>query len=104
MSTERYTDAVERLNSGNAPLSNEDLDTGDPSLPGEYRLADKTYAELLDRLADRKFADVPAATTADILNFYSKASNDPPQSKKERKRWERTQRELAQLRQITAKE
>lgn len=104
VSTQRYTDAVKRLNAGNAPLSNEDLDTGDPSLPGEYRLADKTYAELLDRLADRKFADVPAGATADILNFYSKAINDPPHAKKERKRWERTQRELAQLRQITAKE
>jgi Zinc dependent phospholipase C len=102
--TERYTAAVRRLNSGNAPLSNEDLDTGDPSLPGEYGLADQTYAELLDRLADRNFADVPAEATADILDFYSKGINDPPRSKKERKRWEKTQKELSQLRQTVAKE
>jgi hypothetical protein len=101
--TERYTAAVRRLNSGDAPLSNEDLDTGDPTLPGEYGLADQTYAELLDRLADHNFADVPAEATADILDFYSKGINDPPRSKKERKRWEKTQKELAQLRQSAAK-
>jgi zinc dependent phospholipase C len=104
VSTERLTAALKRLNSGNAPLANEDLDTGDPSLPGEYGLADKTYAELLDRLADRKFADVPAATTTNILNFYAKAINDPPASKKERKRWEKTRKELDQLRQSAAKQ
>jgi hypothetical protein len=103
VSTERLTAALKRLNSGNAPVSNEDLDTGDPSLPGEYGLADTTYAELLDKLADRNFRDVPAATTANIFNFYSKASNDPPRAKKERKRWEKTQRELSQLRQAVAK-
>jgi hypothetical protein len=102
--TERYTAAARRLSSGNAPLSNEDLDTGDPTLPGEYGLADKTYAELLDRLADRNFTDVPAAARADILSFYSKSINDPPASKKERKRWDKTQKELAQLRQSEPKE
>ena len=37
---------------------------------GEYTLADDTYAELLDKLDDRQYTDVPPALRANIIAFY----------------------------------
>jgi hypothetical protein len=101
--TARYTAAVRQLNAGNAPIPNEDFDTGKPTAPGEYALADQTYEELLDKLAARDFADVSAGLRADLLRFYSN-STPSGDSKKQRQRWEKTQKELAQLRGANAAE
>jgi hypothetical protein len=101
--TARYTAAVRQSNAGTVPLSNEDFDTGKPTAPGEYALADETYEQLLDKLAAGNFAAVSPGLRADILRFYSNstASGD---SKEQRERWEKTQKELAQLRGVSAAE
>jgi hypothetical protein len=101
--TARYTAAVRQSNAGTVALSNEDFDTGKPTAPGEYALADETYEQLLDKLAGGNFADVPPGLRADILRFYSNstASGD---SKGQKERWEKTQKELAQLRGVSAAE
>jgi len=52
-------------------LPNLDFDTGEPTKPGEYSLADKTYAKLLDKLAERHFDLVTPAIRDNILTFYS---------------------------------
>ena len=96
-STEAYLSALEQLRMGNTPLADIDLDTAKITAPDEYALADQTYAQLLDKLAARNFAGVPAGMRDDLLSFYSQPVQDPP-GKKERKRREKTQRELAQLR------
>jgi hypothetical protein len=101
--TGRYTAAVRQLNAGNVPLPNEDFDTGKPTAPGEYALADETYEQLLDKLAAGNFADVSAGLRANILRFYSN-SNASGDSKKQRERWEKTQKELAQLRGVSTAE
>ena len=101
--TGRYTAAVRKLNAGNVPLPNEDFDTGKPTAPGEYALADETYEQLLDKLAAGNFADVSAGLRANILRFYSNA-NASGDSKKQRERWEKTQKELAQLRGVSTAE
>jgi hypothetical protein len=82
---------------GSVPLADKDLDTGNATTPDEYELADETYAELLDKLAARNFAAVPAGMRANLLSYYSQPARDPPKGK-ERKRWEKTQKELGQLR------
>jgi hypothetical protein len=102
--TERYSAAVRQLNSGRATLSNEDLDTDKPTAQGEYELADETYAELLDKLAIRKFADVSPELRADILGFYSSWTKGPLDPKEKRKEWQKTARQLAQLESATAHE
>ena len=51
-------------------LANLNLDTGRATARGEYMLADETYDELLDKLSDREFADVPAALRTNIVAFY----------------------------------
>ncbi len=48
-----------------------DFDTGKPTKPGEYELADKTYAKLLGKLAERHFDLVTPALRDNILAFYS---------------------------------
>jgi hypothetical protein len=50
-----------------------DLDTGRPSNAGEYRLADQTYARLLDELVKQKasHSDVNPAVAADIRRFFA---------------------------------
>jgi hypothetical protein len=54
-------------------VANTDFDTGKPSAHGEYELADATYAELLERLADRKFAGVPTPLARIVLAYYDAA-------------------------------
>jgi hypothetical protein len=52
-------------------LENRDCDTGKETSPGEYRLSDKTYAELLDELAEHHFDQVSPDLRANILSYYA---------------------------------
>jgi hypothetical protein len=52
-------------------LSDENLDTGQPVRPGAYRMADRAYAKLVERLAGKGFAGVSPELRAAILRFYS---------------------------------
>ena len=96
LSTQRYGEALRRIRSGEAMLPNQDFDTGAPTRMGEYALADETYAQLLDKLAGQNFRGLSTTLRADIVRFYANASTDPP-LQKDKKRWEKTQRELDQL-------
>ena len=49
---------------------NDDFDTGTVTGPGEYQMADKTYAELLDRLAKQHFSNVSRDLQKVVLNYY----------------------------------
>ncbi len=71
---ERYRAALASSGSGRLNLANTDFDTGKPSAFGEYKLADETYAELLKKLDDRKYANVPAALRTNIKAFYSRST------------------------------
>ena len=71
---ERYRAALASTGSGRLNLANTDFDTGKPSAFGEYKLADETYAELLKKLDDRKYANVPAALRTNIKAFYSRST------------------------------
>jgi zinc dependent phospholipase C len=99
--TQRFDDAVRRINSQLLMIRNEDCDTGAPTMIGEYALADETYAELLHKLAGHDFRGLSAALQADIVRFYSNPGGDPL-PEKDKKRWERTQRELDQLKNAKA--
>ena len=96
LTTQRYDDAVREIKSQGVMLRNQDCDTGALTRMGEYALADETYAELLDKLAGQNFRGLSTSLQADIVRFYSSAGGDP-QSQKDKKRWERTQKELDRL-------
>ena len=52
-------------------IANRDLDTGRSVSPGEYALTDKTYDQLLVRLAEKKFHGVTPELRTNILRFYA---------------------------------
>jgi hypothetical protein len=74
---ERYRTLAAAERARRERLTDENLDVGKPSMAGMYKMADDAYAKLVDRLAKRNFADVPADLRADILKFYNNGSSIP---------------------------
>jgi hypothetical protein len=101
-----YQDVISRLR--NQPdailaLQNIDLDTGKAVKPGTYRLADETYAQLLDRLSSRPGPPIPAELRQNILDFY--ADPDAPiYTKKDPEAWKRVQLELQSLKESSERD
>jgi hypothetical protein len=97
---DQYRALLKQLRTGTPELPNYDLDTGQSTKAAEYSLADTTYAKLLDRLADRQFAQTSPELRANILNFYSDRSL-PIETKKDPGHWRGTLISLDQLSLIT---
>jgi Zinc dependent phospholipase C len=55
-------------------LANDDLDTGYPVRRGDYPLADKTYAKLLERLTSKPDRIIPEDVKHDIVRYYTDAA------------------------------
>ena len=77
-------------------LADDDLDTGSPTEPGEYMLSDKTYARLLQALAQNNFAQMSPELRANILSFYADL-NRPFETKKHKADWHKTLQALDAL-------
>ena len=92
----RYRAAIDAVARGRLDLPNTDFDTGQPSMQGEYALADETYAELLHRLAGKTFAGVPDPLRKNIIAFYA-PTPDLTASRKARNHLEEIRKDLAQL-------
>ena len=93
----RYRDELVALHRGRLDLSNTDFDTGRPTRHGEYPLADDTYAELTERLAEQGFDTAPDAMRRDLIAFYDSARIPSGGGREERKRWNELQRALKML-------
>jgi len=93
---EGYSKLLREAQAGNLLLPNKDCDTGRDTTAGEYRLADDTYARLLNDLADNGFQQAPAELRKNLLAFYSEA-RVPPTTVKKRKDWKKVQDKLQQL-------
>jgi len=93
---DNYRALLRQVAVGPVNLPNKDCDTGRPTEPGEYELADHAYVKLLDKLADHKFQGVTPELQSNILQFFG----GPKAAEvlgKDAKRWEKTQQELAAL-------
>jgi hypothetical protein len=77
----RYGELLQATASGAARLSDTDLDTGLAPAPGVNRLADDTYGDLLEQLAERNFAGVPAGLRRDINAHYTATGAAGPQTR-----------------------
>jgi len=93
---EGYLHLLDQQRTGQLDLANRNFDTGRPTLPGTYFLADQTYARLLDYLTKDHFKLISTELRADILAYYSDASA-PVVTKKKAKDWERVTKELEEL-------
>jgi hypothetical protein len=82
----------------NFELPEKDLDTGKPTEPGEYKLADLTYAQLVNGLMKPGAPPVPAELRGDILAYYSDP-NAKDYVKQDPKLWAKTQASVATLKQ-----
>lgn len=77
----RYHTLLGEVKTGSLRLPNENFDTGKPTTLGDYKMADDTYAELLEKLAKAKAAVSPGLRT-NILRFYG-ASDAPEKARPE---------------------
>lgn len=78
-------------------LPNRDFDTGKETVAGEYELTDKTYADLLHRLAKHKFDKVEPDLRSNLLNFFGN-TNTSLTIQHDKKRMRLLASELPQLR------
>src|SRR5438270_3848569 len=80
----------------NINLQNRDFDTGEITRAGEYKLADESYAKLLNKLARGKLETVTPDLRRNILAFYSNL-DAPIATKKDKGEWQNTLRALDKL-------
>jgi len=95
-----YRDLLTQVRNGHLDLPNENFDVGESTKPGEYRMSDETYVDLLHRLAEQQFAGAPAELRAELLQYFAQPEA-PYATKRDAKAWARVQAELKQLRAAT---
>jgi hypothetical protein len=86
----------EQKPSGEVELVNDNFDTGTVTGPGQYPLADKTYAQLLENLSKDHFAQVSPELRKTLLDFYSDP-NAPFATKKDKTEWAKVLKEVEEL-------
>jgi hypothetical protein len=77
-------------------LVDDDLDTGNLTTPGEYKLADRAYARLLKELARKDFVGASPALRQNIVGFYSDL-NRPFYTKQHKGDWQHLLENLDEL-------
>ncbi|QHL86224.1 hypothetical protein GU926_01685 [Nibribacter ruber] len=97
VTSDQYAAKLKVLNWQDAVIVNKDLDTGNETKIGTYGKTDKTYAELLNRLAKDDFKQLPPALKKDLLQFYATAKAPEAADKEAQKDWEKVQENLAKL-------
>jgi Zinc dependent phospholipase C len=78
---------------GTLRLPNENFDLGMPTEPGKYRLADRAYATLVDKLHGKP---ISPELRSNILAFYSDL-DAPFATKRDRKAWGKLLSQLAEI-------
>ena len=98
---DEFSKALTEVKNHDLQTPNIDLDTGKPTQRGEYPLADYTYRELLDDLANDHFDHADEALRQNILQFYDGFGFPSPGTRIDHcvaERWRKTWTELIQLR------
>ncbi len=98
-STDEYAAILRETKNDKLDLPNTDFDTGRPTAVGEYSLADKTYARLLDDLDKKHFDQMTPDLRQSILDFYAKGTPivAKKNNKKDSEAWKKTQEQLDRL-------
>ena len=81
---------------GDLDLSNLDCDTGVKAKAGEYKLADKTFAKLVEDLAKKAPAQIDPELQSELADFYSGA-RIASEKKDDKKSMEKTRQDLNKL-------
>jgi len=100
-SVAKYEELLRQERGGHLALPNTNLDVGDESFPGKYRLNDEAHAKLLHKLAENKFGNITPELRAELLNFYSHP-DAPYYTKKDPQAWLKLQAEVELLKESAA--
>jgi hypothetical protein len=93
---DQYQHLLDDERADHLTLMNRNFDTGAPTKPGAYFMADRAYARLLDDLAKDHFKVISVEMKSDILAYY-RDSNAPIITKRDTKAWVRLNQELDEL-------
>jgi hypothetical protein len=94
-------DVQQESAAGKPDVISDNFDTGSVTGLGEYPLADITYANLIDKLAEDHFSGATSALRATILDFY-KDPNAPIATKKDKRSGRRSGGRWASCRPLRA--
>lgn len=97
---DRYRGLLAALQADRLELPNENFDVGELTGAGSYKLTDRAYAQLLDKLEGR-YADMPAELRLDILAYYGDLSA-PVSTKSDSVEWAKVIQELDELKAVGA--
>jgi len=89
-SLNEYRRLLQEAGQGQLRLPNLDFDTGAPTRPGEYAMADEAYASLAIKLAANDPATVNADVRRDVLKFFSDPNLPFTLKTRNPKRWKQT--------------
>ncbi len=98
-SVQQYEHLLGDERRGTLQLPNLNFDVGSETSGGKYRLNDDAHAQLLHKLAGKKFGCVSPDLRSELLTFFSNA-DAPYDFKKDQKTWDRVQAELQSLKQM----
>ncbi len=96
LTVDRYRSLLNQLGEGELQLPNDNFDVGEVTARGQYKLGDKTCAELLDRLARQRMAGVDQELKTQLLAFYATKDNSGT-TKRHDKSAARIQQEIKEL-------
>jgi hypothetical protein len=83
---DRYDHLLREQGARQLQLADLDFDTGKPTRPGEYRMADNAYGQLAEKLARQDPASVNPDVRQNVLAFFSDL-NQPYWIKEKRHEW-----------------
>ena len=95
-SVQDYESLVREERTAKLTLVDDNFDTGTVTGPGQYKLADKTYSDLLDRLAQNHFDHISPEVRSTLLDYYGNLEV-PFATKSNKKQWAKTVQEVDQL-------
>ncbi len=96
LTVDRYRSLLNQLGQGELQLPNDNFDVGEVTARGQYKLGDKTCAELLDRLARQRMTGVDQELKTQLLAFYATKDNSSTMKRHE-KSAARLQQEIKEL-------
>ncbi len=86
---EEYRALLGRVDAKQFELANRDFDTGKPTRPTEYRMADDAYAMLAIKLSGREPSSVDPRVREDVLAYF-RDRELPFATKRNKKEWRQT--------------
>lgn len=94
----RYRELLSEQNAGRLAPPNNNLDVGQSTAAGKYRLMDTAYSQLLHKLNDH-YTEIPQELRSNILVFYHDL-DVPISTKTNSSDWDRLLRELGRLQSV----